>query len=176
MIGQVLVCGDGVHAFQKDYMAPNSHCHSDFAVSINCSYQQVAGLQPAIPQKIADCLVSIWNDPLNIIPKGEQSGQREGGWENKQQEARRRNKIMKMTCWVHPSRPLPATIAAAANRAAPPVLFWALMLWTPWVIGQLMHCSSQVVPFLAVGIHMCYTTTSRLWTLINFFNLPCSNS
>ena len=24
-----------------------------------------------------------------------------------------------------------------------------------------MHCSSQVVPFLAVGIHMCYTTTSR---------------
>ena len=63
-------------------MAPPSHCHSDFAAAIDCSYEQVAGLQPATPQKVADCLASIRNDLLKIIPKWEQSGQGEGGSNN----------------------------------------------------------------------------------------------
>ncbi len=64
-----------------------SHCHSDFAVAIDCSHQQVAGLQPATPQKIADCLALIRNDLLKIIPKWEQSGQGEGGRDNEQEES-----------------------------------------------------------------------------------------
>ena len=67
-------------------MAPPSHCHSDFAAAIDCSYEQVAGLQPATPQKVADCLASIRNDLLKIIPKWEQSGQGEGGRDNEQEE------------------------------------------------------------------------------------------
>ena len=64
-------------------MAPRpSRCHSDFAVAIDCSFQQVAGLQPVIPQKIADCLILIRNDLLKIIPKWEQSGHAEGGRDN----------------------------------------------------------------------------------------------
>ena len=68
-------------------MAPPSHCHSDFAAAIDCSYEQVAGLQPATPQKIPDCLASIRNDLLKIIPKWEQSGQGEGGQDNEQEES-----------------------------------------------------------------------------------------
>ena len=65
----------------------------------------------------------------------------------------------------------PATIAG--NRAAT-VLFRALMIWAPWVIGCLEHCSREV-PFLAEGHRTC-CTTGRLWTPINYCNLHCSGS
>jgi hypothetical protein len=44
------------------------------------------GLQPATPQKIADCLASKRSDLLKIIPKWEQSGQGKGGRDNEEEE------------------------------------------------------------------------------------------
>ncbi len=67
-------------------VAPPLHCHSDFAMAIDCSYGQVVGLQPATPQKIADCPASMRSDFLKIIPKWEQSGQGEGGRDNEEEE------------------------------------------------------------------------------------------
>ena len=67
-------------------IAPPSLCHVDFADAIDCSYQHVQGLQPATPEKIADCLASMRCDLLKIIPKWEQSGQGEGGHDNDCQE------------------------------------------------------------------------------------------
>ena len=46
----------------------------------------VAGLAPATPQKIADCLASMRSDLLRIISRWEQSGQEEGGRENEDNE------------------------------------------------------------------------------------------
>jgi hypothetical protein len=59
--------------------APASHCHTDFATCIDCSYHLVADLTPATPQKIEDIFTSIRSDLLRIITRWEQSGQGEGG-------------------------------------------------------------------------------------------------
>ena len=51
-------------------------------MAIDCGYNEVAGLNPAMPQKVADCLASMRSDLVTIIPKWEQSGQGEGGRDN----------------------------------------------------------------------------------------------
>ena len=48
-------------------------------VAIDCSYEHVAGLAPATPQRIEDLMVSMRSDLLRIITRWEQSGQGEGG-------------------------------------------------------------------------------------------------
>ena len=55
-------------------------------MAIDCSNNQVVGLQPATPQKIADCHASMQSDLLKIIPKWEQSGQGVGGRDNEEEE------------------------------------------------------------------------------------------
>ena len=67
-------------------IAPASECHFDFVNAIDCSYEQVAGLSPATPQKIEDIIVSIRSDLLRIIPRWEQSGQGEGGRDPQEEE------------------------------------------------------------------------------------------
>jgi hypothetical protein len=71
---------------QFNPVAAPSDCHSDFVLPIDCSYTHVAGLAPATPQKIADCLASMKSDLLRIISRWEQSGQGEGGRENEDNE------------------------------------------------------------------------------------------
>ena len=60
-------------------IASASECHVDFMVAIDCSYEHVAGLAPATPQRIEDLMVSMRSDLLRIITRWEQSGQGEGG-------------------------------------------------------------------------------------------------
>jgi hypothetical protein len=60
-------------------IAPASECHFDFLNSIDCSFEQVAGLFQATPQKIEDIIVSIRSDLLCFITWREQSEQGEGG-------------------------------------------------------------------------------------------------
>jgi hypothetical protein len=60
-------------------IAPPSECHADFQMATDCSYNLVAGLLPATPQKIEDCFTSMRSDLLRIISRWEQSGQGEGG-------------------------------------------------------------------------------------------------
>jgi hypothetical protein len=56
-------------------------------MAIDCSCNQAVGLQPATPQKIAECLASMRSDLLKmIIPKWEQSRQGVGGQDNKEEE------------------------------------------------------------------------------------------
>ena len=63
-------------------VAPASDCHVDFHTAINCSYEQVAALSPATPQRIEDIFTSMRSDLLRIITRWEQSGQGEGGIDN----------------------------------------------------------------------------------------------
>lgn len=70
--------------------APASECHFDFVNAIDCSYEQVAGLSPATPQKIEDIIVSIRSDLLRIITRWEQSGQGEGGRDPQEEEEEER--------------------------------------------------------------------------------------
>ncbi len=117
-------------------IAPPLRCHSDFAMATACSNGQLVGLQPATPQKIADCLASMQSDLLKIIPKWKQSGQGKGGRDNREEEQEattttmmNNNKMNKrMTHSVRRSHRSPATIAG--NRTAS-VLFRALMLLAP---------------------------------------------
>ncbi len=67
-------------------VAPASECHFDFLSATDCSYDQVAGLAPATPQKIADIIVSMRSDLLRIITRWEQSGQGEGGRDPQEEE------------------------------------------------------------------------------------------
>jgi hypothetical protein len=60
--------------------APASHCHTDFATCIDCSYHLVADLTPATPQqKIEDIFMSMRSDLMRIITRWEHSGQGKGG-------------------------------------------------------------------------------------------------
>ncbi len=60
-------------------MALPCDCHFDFQEATPCTYDLVAGLTPARPQKIEDSLASMRSDLLRIITRWEQSGQGEGG-------------------------------------------------------------------------------------------------
>jgi hypothetical protein len=60
-------------------VAPASECHFDFQEATNCSYDLVAGLTPATPQRIEDIFSSMRSDLIRIISRWEQSGQGEGG-------------------------------------------------------------------------------------------------
>ena len=60
-------------------VAPPSDCHVDFQDAIPCTYDLVAGLTPATPQKIEDSMASMRSELLRIITRWEQSGQGEGG-------------------------------------------------------------------------------------------------
>jgi len=66
--------------------APASDCHSDYQTAVDCSYEVVAGLAPATPQKIEDVFTSMRSDLLRIISRWEQSGQGEGGMDNEQEQ------------------------------------------------------------------------------------------
>ena len=70
---------------QFNPIAPASNCHFDFVDAIDCSYEQVAGLSPAAPQKIEDIVASLRSDLLRIITRWEQSGQGEGGRDPQQE-------------------------------------------------------------------------------------------
>ena len=65
--------------------APASDCHSDYQSAVDCSYEVVAGLVPATPQRIEDVFTSMRSDLLRIISRWEQSGQGEGGMDNEEQ-------------------------------------------------------------------------------------------
>jgi hypothetical protein len=43
-------------------VAPPSDCHLDFHTATNCSYEEVAGLSPATPQRIEDIFTSMRSD------------------------------------------------------------------------------------------------------------------
>jgi hypothetical protein len=60
-------------------IAPASDCHLDFQRATDCSYELVAGLLLATPQKIEDCLASMRSELIRIIDRWERSGQGEGG-------------------------------------------------------------------------------------------------
>jgi len=60
-------------------IAPASDCHVDYVSATICSYEQVAALLPATPEKIQDIFASMQSDLLCIISRWEQSGQGEGG-------------------------------------------------------------------------------------------------
>ncbi|KAI2501970.1 hypothetical protein MHU86_12523 [Fragilaria crotonensis] len=60
-------------------IAPASDCHVDYVIATICSYEQVAALSPATPQKIQDIFASMRSELLRIISRREQSGQGEGG-------------------------------------------------------------------------------------------------
>ena len=60
-------------------IAPASECHFDFQEATDCSYDLVAGLTPATPQRVEDIFTSMRSDLLRIISRWEQSGQGEGG-------------------------------------------------------------------------------------------------
>jgi hypothetical protein len=59
-------------------VVPASECHYDFQEATNCSYDLVAGLTPATPQRIEDIFTSMRSDLLRIISRWEQSGQGKG--------------------------------------------------------------------------------------------------
>ena len=63
-------------------VAPPSDCHVDFQTATDCSYDDIAGLSPATPQRVEDTLTSMRRDLLLIMRRWEQSGQGEGGTEN----------------------------------------------------------------------------------------------
>jgi hypothetical protein len=67
-------------------VAPASECHLDFQLATDCSYDLVAGLVPATPQKIEDCFTSIRSDLFRIVTRWEQSGQGEGGRDQEEDE------------------------------------------------------------------------------------------
>ena len=67
-------------------VAPPSDCHLDFHTATNCSYEDVAGLSPATPQRIEDIFTSMRSDLTRIIRRWEQSGQGEGGLDNSDEE------------------------------------------------------------------------------------------
>jgi hypothetical protein len=67
-------------------VAPPSDCHIDFHTATICSYEQVAALSPATPQRIEDIFTSMRSDLLRIITRWEQSGQGEGGIDNSGEE------------------------------------------------------------------------------------------
>ena len=69
-------------------VAPPSDCHLDFHTATNCSYEEVAGLSPATPQRIEDIFTSMRSDLARIIRRWEQSGQGEGGLDNFDEEER----------------------------------------------------------------------------------------
>ena len=60
-------------------IAPASDCHVDYVSATICSYEQVAALSPATPEKIQDIFASMRSDLLRIISWWEQSGQGKGG-------------------------------------------------------------------------------------------------
>ncbi|KAI2506748.1 hypothetical protein MHU86_7643 [Fragilaria crotonensis] len=60
-------------------IAPASDCHVDYVSATICSYEQVAALLPATPQKIQDIFAPMQSDLLRIISRWEQSGQGKGG-------------------------------------------------------------------------------------------------
>ena len=64
--------------------APASDCHLDFQMATDCSFEVVAGLLPATPQKIEDCLASMRAELIRIIDRWERSGQGEGGRDEEQ--------------------------------------------------------------------------------------------
>ena len=55
-------------------------------MAAHCSYEVVAGLVPATPQKIKDYLISMRSDLLRVITQWEQSGQGEGSFEQEEEE------------------------------------------------------------------------------------------
>jgi hypothetical protein len=64
-------------------VAPPSDCHADFqTASTVCSYEDVASLPPATPQRIEDIFTSMCSDLLLIMRRWEESGQGEGGRDN----------------------------------------------------------------------------------------------
>jgi hypothetical protein len=69
-------------------VAPPSDCHLDFHTATNCSYEEVAGLSRATPQRIEDIFTSMRSDLTRIIRRWEQSGQGEGGLDNSDEEER----------------------------------------------------------------------------------------
>jgi hypothetical protein len=56
-------------------VAPPSDCHLDFQGATLCTYDLLAGVTPATPQKIEDSMASIRSDLLQIITCWEQTGQ-----------------------------------------------------------------------------------------------------
>jgi hypothetical protein len=63
-------------------VAPPSDCHADFQMATVCSYDDIAGLSPATPQRIEDIFTSMRRDLLLIMKRWEQSGQGGGGRDN----------------------------------------------------------------------------------------------
>ncbi len=88
--------------------APASDCHSDYQTAVDCSYEVVAGLVPATPQKIEDLFTSMRSDLLRIILRWEQSGQGEGGMDNEQDQECQQDNMMSM-----------ASSSIASNEASP---------------------------------------------------------
>jgi hypothetical protein len=67
-------------------VAPALDCHIDFHMATICSYEQVAALSPATPQRIEDIFTSMRSDLLQIITSLEQSGQGEGGYDGEEDQ------------------------------------------------------------------------------------------
>jgi hypothetical protein len=67
-------------------LAPASECHADFQMATDCSYELVAGLLPATPQKIEDCFSTMRSKLIRIIDNWELSGQGEGGRDREEEE------------------------------------------------------------------------------------------
>jgi hypothetical protein len=63
-------------------VAPPLNCNIDFHTATICSYEQVAALSPATPQRIKGIFTLMRSDLLRIITRWEQSGQGEGGIDN----------------------------------------------------------------------------------------------
>jgi hypothetical protein len=63
-------------------VSPPSDCHADFQAATVYSYEDVASLSPATPQRIEDIFTSMRRDLLLIMRRWEQSGQGEGGRDN----------------------------------------------------------------------------------------------
>ena len=74
------------HSSDFNPIAPSSDCHFDFQAATPCTYDLVAGLTPATPQKIEDSLTSMRSEVLRIISRWEQSGQGEGGRDQDEEE------------------------------------------------------------------------------------------
>ena len=63
-------------------VAPTSDCHTDFQMATVCSFDDIAGLSPATPQRVEDIFTSMRRELLLIMRRWEQSRQREGGRDN----------------------------------------------------------------------------------------------
>ncbi len=67
-------------------VAPASDCRIDFHTATICSYEQVAALSPATPQRIEDIFTSMRSGLLRIITRWEQSGQGKGGYAGEEEQ------------------------------------------------------------------------------------------